>query len=69
MGGCEMIQRKPDARGAKPMTAAELRRRMERAHLSPEELAARLEISTRRVYQMLKGDAIKYLIAYAVRHL
>lgn len=64
------IQRKPDATQAEPMTRHELRRRMDAAGLNAEQLGRRLGLSERQVNYLLSGvTRIKYLIAYAVRHL
>lgn len=63
-------QRKPDATTSAPMTPRELRQRMRDAELGTEELAERLGVSRRWVQKMRAGDAeIRYLVAYAVRHL
>lgn len=64
-----MIQRKPDARAAAPMTARELRACMSRAGVDPVELAARLGVTVRSVQHWLDGRRIPYRTAYAVRHL
>lgn len=63
-------QRKPDARAALAMTAAEMRRRLYRAKLSPGEAAAKLGYSARQIEKMCEDRArIPYLVAYATRHL
>lgn len=64
------IQRKPDAETAAPMTPRELRQRMLDAGLGTASLAARLGMTQRTVQLMLRGELpIRYLVAYAVRHL
>ena len=65
------IQRKPDARapGAK-MEQREFRQRMLAAGHTPETLAPVLDMSPRRVRDLASGaGAVRYLVAYAVRHL
>jgi len=66
----QKIQRKPDARApGVAMEARELRARMLAAGLKPETLAPLLGVTARGVYHMLSGGTIRYLVAYAVRHL
>ncbi len=66
----QKIQRKPDARAPSvAMEARELRARMLAAGLKPETLAPLLGVTARGVYHMLSGGTIRYLVAYAVRHL
>ncbi len=66
----QKIQRKPDARApGVAMEARELRARMLAAGLKPETLAPLLGVTARAVYHMLAGRTIRYLVAYAVRHL
>lgn len=64
------IQRKPDATApGVTMDQKELRHRMSAAGLKPETLAPLLGMSERGVRHMLAGGTIRYLVAYAVRHL
>ena len=66
----QKIQRKPDSRAPSvAMEARELRARMLAAGLKPETLAPLLGVTARGVYHMLSGGTIRYLVAYAVRHL
>ena len=66
----QKIQRKPDARApGAAMEARELRARMLAAGLKPETLAPLLGVTARGDYHMPSGRTIRYLVAYAVRHL
>ena len=66
----QKIQRKPDAKApGGAMDQKELRYRMLVAGLTPETMAPLLGVSARSIYTMLAGGTIRYLVAYAVRHL
>jgi len=69
--GISMInQRTPNAMTATPMTAAELRRRMEKAKLSSAQLGALIGKHQTSIDRMLAGESsIHFLVGFAVRKL
>lgn len=64
------VQRRPNAREAKPMSSAEFNRILTRLGQTPDEAADLLGRAPRQFYNYKNGSRkIPYLVAYAMRQL